>query len=164
MYASAKIQTIPTDRKGFKKGIILGVSSIAMMAIGIVMIKPILNSISDEPKLQMWVAGYRLISGGLVSGIIMIIANKKRNIIGALKNRKLWLPLLTSSVLATYLGIAMWVMGNAMTSASVASILNQTATIFIFIFARIFLGELLTKRRLISIFIAMIGAYLVFIG
>lgn len=164
LYASAKIQTIPTDRKRFKQGIILGVSSIAMMAIGIVMIKPILNSISHEPKLQMWVAGYRLISGVLVSGTIMFIANRKRKIIGVLKNRKLWMPLFTSSVLATYLGIAMWVMGMAMTTASAASILNQTATIFILIFARIFLGEPLTKRRLISIFIAMIGAYLVFIG
>ena len=33
-----------------------------------------------------------------------------------------------------------------------------------FIFAWIFLGEPLTKRRILSIIIAMIGAYLVFIG
>ena len=52
----------------------------------------------------------------------------------------------------------------SLTNASTASILNQTATIFILIFARIFLKEPLTKRRVLAILIAMAGAYLVFIG
>ena len=94
----------------------------------------------------------------------MLYANQKENILGALRDRTLWLPLMVSSVLATYLGIAMWVMGMAMTTASISSILNQTATIFIMIFAWVFLGEPLTKRRILSIIVAMFGAYFVFIG
>ena len=120
---------------------------------------------SDNIDLQLWIAGYRLVSGVLVSGSIMLIANRKQNILGALRdNRTLWLPLIVSSVLAAYLGIAMWVMGMSMTTVSISSILNQTATIFILIFAWIFLGEPLTKRRILSIAVAMCGAYLVFIG
>lgn len=164
LYASTKIQTIPVDRKRFKQGILYGIGSIAMMAFGIVMIKPILNTVSDNVGLQLWIAGYRLVSGVLVSGSIMLIANRKQNILGALRDRTLWLPLIVSSVLAAYLGIAMWVMGMSMTTASISSILNQTATIFILIFAWIFLGEPLTKRRILSIVVAMCGAYLVFIG
>ena len=164
LYTSTKIQNIPVNRKRFKQGVLYGVGSIAMMALGIVMIKPILNTVSNQPRLQMWIAGYRLISGVLVSGSIMLYANQKENILGALQDRTLWLPLMVSSVLATYLGIAMWVMGMSMTTASISSILNQTATIFILIFAWIFLGEPLTKRRILSIIVAMLGAYLVFIG
>ncbi len=164
LYASTKIQNIPVDRKRFKQGILYGIGSIAMMALGIVMIKPILNTVSDNVGLQLWIAGYRLVSGVLVSGSIMLIANRKQNILRALRDRTLWLPLIASSVLAAYLGIAMWVMGMSMTTASISSILNQTATIFILIFAWIFLGEPLTKRRILSIVVAMCGAYLVFIG
>ncbi len=164
LYASTKIQNIPVDRKRFKQGILYGIGSIAMMALGIVMIKPILNTVSDNVGLQLWIAGYRLVSGVLVSGSIMLIVNRKQNILRALRDRTLWLPLIVSSVLAAYLGIAMWVMGMSMTTASISSILNQTATIFILIFAWIFLGEPLTKRRILSIVVAMCGAYLVFIG
>ena len=164
LYASTKIQNIPVDRKRFKQGILYGIGSIAMMALGIVMIKPILNTVSDNVGLQLWIAGYRLVSGVLVSGSIMLIVNRKQNILRALRDRILWLPLIVSSVLASYLGIAMWVMGMSMTTASISSILNQTATIFILIFAWIFLGEPLTKRRILSIAVAMCGAYLVFIG
>jgi len=164
LYASTKIQNIPVDRKRFKQGVFYGIGSIAMMAFGIVMIKPILNTVSDNMGLQLWIAGYRLVSGVLVSGSIMLYANRKQNIIGVLRDKTLWLPLIVSSVLAAYLGIAMWVMGMSMTTASISSILNQTATIFILIFAWMFLGEPLTKRRILSIVVAMCGAYLVFIG
>ena len=164
LYTSIKIQNIPVNRKRFKQGVLYGVGSIAMMALGIVMIKPILNTVSNQPRLQMWIAGYRLISGVLVSGSIMLYANQKENILGVLRDRTLWLPLIVSSVLATYLGIGMWVMGMSMTTVSISGILNQTATIFIMIFAWIFLGEPLTKRRILSIIVAMFGAYLVFIG
>ncbi|MBC8311550.1 MAG: DMT family transporter [Candidatus Marinimicrobia bacterium] len=164
LYASTKIQNIPVDRKRFKQGIAYAIGSIAMMALGIVMIKPILNTVSDNMGLQLWIAGYRLVSGVLVSGSIMLFVNRKENIIGALRDKTLWLPLIVSSVLAAYLGIAMWVMGMSMTTASISSILNQTATIFIMIFAWIFLNEPLTKRRILSIVVAMFGAYLVFIG
>jgi drug/metabolite transporter (DMT)-like permease len=164
LYTAIKIQNIPVNRKRFKQGVLYGVGSIAMMALGIVMIKPILNTVSNQPRLQMWIAGYRLISGVLVSGSIMLYANQKENILGVLRDRTLWLPLIVSSVLATYLGIGMWVMGMSMTTVSISGILNQTATIFIMIFAWIFLGEPLTKRRILSIIVAMFGAYLVFIG
>ena len=164
LYASTKIQNIPVDRKRFRQGIAYAIGSIGMMALGIVMIKPILNTVSNNLGLQLWIAGYRLVSGVLVSGSIMIFVNQKYNILGAVRDRSLWLPLIVSSVLATYLGIAMWVMGMSMTTTSISSILNQTATIFIMIFAWIFLGEPLTKRRITSILVAMAGAYLVFIG
>ena len=52
----------------------------------------------------------------------------------------------------------------SLTKASTASILNQMATIFILIFARFFLNEPITKRRVVAILIAMEGVCLVIIG
>ena len=65
---------------------------------------------------------------------------------------------------STYLGLSSWIIGMSLTKASTASIFNQTASIFILIFARIFLNEPFTKRRMFAIVIAMVGTYLVFIG
>ena len=53
LYASTKIQNIPVNRKIFKQGILYAVGSIAMMALEIVMIKPILNTVSSKPQLQI---------------------------------------------------------------------------------------------------------------
>ena len=90
--------------------------------------------------------------------------NNKYNLLNAFKDRKIWPPLIGGSVFATYLGISFWIIGMSLTSVSTASILNQTATIFILIFARLFLKEPLTERRVIAIIIAMMGAFLVIIG
>ena len=56
---------------------------------------------------------------------------KKKEIILQLSNKKIWPIILLGSFLGTYVGFAMWVIGMAKTSTSIASILNQTSTIFI---------------------------------
>ena len=164
IFASLKLQNIPTTRKRLEYGIILCILAIAMMAFGIVLVKPVLSKFQgDIPKL-MWIAGFRLVPGSIVPLIIFLLLNKKQKLLKPLKDRKIWFPLIGGSVFATYLGIFFWIIGMSLTTASTASILNQTATIFILIFARIFLKEPLTKRRVLAILIAVAGAYLVFIG
>ena len=63
-----------------------------------------------------------------------------------------------------YLEILSWIIRMSLTKASTASLLNQTTTIFILIFARLFLDGPIKKRKVFAILIAMAGAYLVFIG
>ena len=69
--------------------------------------------------------------------------------------------LISGSFFATYLGISFWIIGMANTKTSIAAILNQTASFFILILARIFLGEYITKRKAISIIVASFGAILI---
>jgi drug/metabolite transporter (DMT)-like permease len=57
--------------------------------------------------------------------------------------------------------MATWVGGMKYTQASIASALNQTSTIFIFIFAGIILKEPLNLKRTIAIAMAFIGMLLV---
>jgi drug/metabolite transporter (DMT)-like permease len=164
IFASLKLQNIQITRKRLKYGILLGIFAISMMAFGIVLVKPVLTKFQGDVSKLLWIAGFRLVPGSLVPLIIFLFLNNKYNLLKAFKDRKIWFPLIGGSVFATYLGISFWIIGMSLTNASTASILNQTATIFILIFARIFLKEPLTQRRVIAILIAMAGAYLVFIG
>ena len=164
IYASLKLQNIPVSRKRLEYGIILGVIAIAMMAFGIVLIKPVLDKFQGDLNKLLWIAGFRLVPGSLIPLFIFLIINQKQNLTKAFWDRSVWVPLIGGSILATYLGISCWILGMSLIQASNASILNQTATIFILIFARIFLKEPLTKRRITAISFALLGVYLVFIG
>ncbi|MFQ6610209.1 MAG: EamA family transporter [Fidelibacterota bacterium] len=57
-----------------------------------------------------------------------------------------------------------WLIGMTYTSASIASILNQTATIFILLFGWLFLKEPISWRRIFAVLLAMAGVYLVIVG
>ena len=164
IFASMKLKNIPTTRKRLKYGILLGILAIAMMAFGIVLVKPVLNKFQGNVLILIWIAGFRLIPGSLVPLICFLFLNKKHKFLSSFKEKKIWWPLISGSISATYLGIFFWIIGMSLTKASTASILNQTATIFILIFARLILKEQLTKWKVLAIIIAMVGAYLVFIG
>jgi drug/metabolite transporter (DMT)-like permease len=57
--------------------------------------------------------------------------------------------------------MVIWIAGIKHTQASIASALNQTSTIFIFIFAGLILKEPITVRRAFGIILAFTGAFLV---
>jgi len=164
LFASAKLQHIPVDRSRLKYGIMLSIFAICMMAFSIVLIKPVLNKFQGDVGKQLWFVGFRMIPGFIIPLIIFTIKNRSKELISPFMDKNIWPSLLIAAFFSTYLGISFWVIGMSLTKASTASILNQTATIFILIFARFFLKEPLTKRRVFAILIAMMGAYLVFIG
>jgi drug/metabolite transporter (DMT)-like permease len=57
-----------------------------------------------------------------------------------------------------------WLTGVAYTEASVASTINQTSTIFIVLFAALFLDERLTPARIIGTVLGFAGALVVTFG
>ena len=108
--------------------------------------------------------GFRLIPGFIIPLLIFIYKSRSIDLISPFKDKIILPYLLIAAFFSTYLGMSSWIIGMSLTKASTAGILNQTATIFILIFARVFLNEPITKRRVFAILIAMAGAYLVFIG
>ena len=164
LFASFRLKNLPTSRRRFLYGIVLGVSAMAMMAIGIVMVKPILNKVADNLGQQIWIAGFRLLPGAVVSLAIFAVVQRRRDLLAPFREPKIWPALLTASVLGTYIALIMWLSGMALTKVSIAGILNQTSTIFIFLFAGFFLKEPITGRRIVSLILATAGVYLVFIG
>tara|TARA_Y100001933_G_C19001003_1_gene564660 strand:- start:2468 stop:3367 length:900 start_codon:yes stop_codon:yes gene_type:complete len=146
------------------KGLIIGILAYSLMALGIIMVKPILNRFSNSIEMQLWIIIFRLIPGTLLSYITMNFMMKKKEIILQLSNKKIWPIILLGSFLGTYVGFAMWVIGMAKTSASIASILNQTSTIFIAFFGWLILKETFSRKMMICFFISIIGAFIIIIA
>ncbi len=164
LFASLKIQHISVSRKQFEYGVLLGAISMTMMAFGIVLIKPILNRIADAPSLQLWVGGFRMISGVVVSGGIFLLYSRKRDLISPFKSKKTCGILLIGSVFGAYLAMAMWIFGMTLTKSSIAGILNQTSIIFMVLFGWWILKEPITKRRSVAFLMSLFGILLVFLG
>jgi drug/metabolite transporter (DMT)-like permease len=63
-----------------------------------------------------------------------------------------------------YVALVFWLAGMKFTQASTASALNQTSSVFVFIFAAFILKEPINMRRTIGIVLAVSGASLVMFG
>jgi len=164
LIATYKVRKIPVASHEYRKGVVLAILAVGLMALGVVIMKPVLNKVYDDAALQLWIAGFRLVPGVLISGLIFLYFNRQSDLTAPFKDKSLWPLLLGSSFMGSFIALTMWVGGMAMTKASVASVLNQTSTIWIFIFAWLFLKEPITPRRFFSLASAVLGVYLVFIG
>lgn len=143
-------------RRDIVIGTLVGLSGIALMAVGIVMIKGILN---QAPVL--WATWVRLLAG--VAGLLPVLAWRRRRaeVAAALRPGPHYRFALPASLFGTYLAMIAWVAGMKFIEVSRASLLNQLSTVFIFALAIIFLKEPVTWRRLLAIGLAVPGAILV---
>ncbi|MDI6699028.1 MAG: DMT family transporter [Candidatus Saccharicenans sp.] len=144
----------PLTRKNLFLGIILGVTAMAFVAVGIVIIKPVLK---DVPV--VWATGVRLI-GGTLPLVLFPFFPARRDDFRPLMKLSTWKILAPASFLGTYLSLMFWIGGMKYTFASVASALNQLNTIFIFILATVFLKEKATTWRILAVALAFVGAFL----
>jgi drug/metabolite transporter (DMT)-like permease len=149
----------PINRRDLIWGVSLGVIAMASMAVGIVMIKPLL----DRSPL-LWSTQIRLFGGAAILGPLILIHPARRKIMSSIADRASWKYTVPGSFLGAYISMVLWLAGFKYTQASTASALNQTSNIFVFIFAAIFLRETITAIRTIGIIIGVAGAFLVTFG
>ncbi len=159
LIATSRSNQKQVSRRDLVLGVTLGVLAIAGMAIGIVMIKPLLNT---SPLL--WVTEIRLIGGVAMLGLILLFHPQRRPILGTLTVSTGWKYTLSGSFVGAYLAMVLWLAGMKFTQVSIAGVLNQMSNIFIFIFAAIFLGEPLNPRRTVGIVLGVCGSLLVTFG
>jgi drug/metabolite transporter (DMT)-like permease len=140
-------------------GIGWGVLAQISMAVGVVMIKPLL----DEAPL-LWAVQIRLI-GGVAALLLFLWVNPARGrILSTLLVRGSRSYTVSSSAIGGYLAMVIWLGGMKLTKASIASALNQTNTVFVLIFASLILRERITPGRVVAIFLAAAGALMVTFG
>ncbi|MGB7055223.1 MAG: DMT family transporter [bacterium] len=137
-------------------GVTYGIIASAAMAVGVVLMKPLLDT---HPVI--WVAEIRLIGGMSVLALVLLFHPRRERIVHSLLKTHNWPCTISGSFLGAYLAMIIWIAGIKYTQASVASALNQTSTIFIFIFAGLILKEPMTLRRIAGIVLAFTGAFLV---
>jgi len=140
-------------------GIFWGILAMGTMAVGIVMIKPLL----DRSPL-LWLTEVRIMGGGIILALVLLFHPRRRKIASPHLTSRGWIYLISSSFLGGYLAMILWLAGMKFTMASIAAALNQTSNIFIFIFAAIFLKEPITLRRTVGIILGVAGAFMVTFG
>ncbi len=148
--------TAQISRRNATMGLIFGTLAMATMAVGIVMIKPLLNK---SPIL--WVTEIRLAAGIAVLLLILLLHPRRRKIIASIGAVRQWGYTLSGSFVGAYLAMMMWIAGMKFTQASIAAALNQSSNIFIFILAAWFLKEPIDRQRVIGIVLAVAGSLLV---
>ena len=146
-------------RRNLWLGVLYGALSMAIMAVGIIMVKPLL-----ERSPIVWVSEWRLMGGVLVLAVVLIFHPQRRVILHSATISRGWGYMFSGSFLGAYLALILWLGGMKYAHASVAAALNQTSNIFIFILAAVFLRERITRRRAVGILLAVAGVYLVTFG
>ena len=140
-------------------GIVWGVVAMALMAVGIIMVKRLL-----ERSPVLWVTGIRLAGGTAVGLATLPFFRKRREIVASLVRSADWRYVLPGSFVGTYLAMVLWLGGMKYALASTSSALNQTSNIFVFIMAVLFLKEEITVSRVAGIVIAVGGVFMVTFG
>lgn len=124
------------------RGLWMGIVAVVLNAVGIVLIKPALE---QAPFFQ--VALLRLVAALLVLLALWPVLKRAMGVWPGWRGVP-WRVLLPGALLGQYVAMLFWLAGYKHAEASVAAILNETASIFILIFAALFLREPLTARRL----------------
>lgn len=144
-------------RRDILVGSIIGVTGMFTMVVGIIIIKNVLN---NAPLI--WASGVRLLFGtlGLIP-IIFLNSIRRKRFISNLNQAETWKIAVPAAISGSFLAMICWVGGLKYTHVSIAGMLNQLSTIFIFILAVLFLKERISWKRLLAIILAFMGAVLV---
>jgi drug/metabolite transporter (DMT)-like permease len=137
-------------------GIGLATLSVAMMAIGVTLAKPVL----DRSPL-LWSTTVRLLGGVAALMILAVVSPRRRYLWSTLRPSRSWKVTIPAAVLGAYLAMIVWIAGMKYTQASTASILNQTSTVFVLPLAAVLLHEPITLRKSAAVAMALGGVLLV---
>jgi drug/metabolite transporter (DMT)-like permease len=135
-----------------RRGAAFGVMAVFLMASAIVMVKRVL-----EGQPLLWIVLLRLIGG--VAGMLVLFAWRRERLPFG-RNRAIplrWPLLVLAAFLGQYVSMVLWMAGYKYTEASVAAVLNETASVFIVLLAALFLREGLDARRIAGVTCTLSG-------
>jgi drug/metabolite transporter (DMT)-like permease len=131
------------------KPIIIGITSVCLMAVSIILIKRVLES---EPLLT--VTGVRMIGALAFMTLWLLISAPAQLRPGP---DLPWARVAIAAFFGQYIAMLLWLAGYKYTSASVAATLNETASVFIVLLAWIVLKERPLKRSLAGMVMTLSG-------
>lgn len=145
-----------TSPRELSIGILYGIAAMATLALGIVIAKPVL-----EHHSVLWASAVRQISSFIAMTPIALALKDRRKIWSVFVPRADWRFTLPGTIFGSVFALLFWLAGMKYIEAGSAAILNQTSTIFVLIFASVFLGEAFTLRRWVAATLAFGGIALV---
>jgi len=143
-------------RRQIALGVMWGVLAMATVAFGIVIAKPVLVRSS-----VLWATAMRQLGSLAVLLPAAIALPRYRKSFAVFRPSASWKHTLPATLLGSYFALMAWITGMKYTLTGVASILNQTSTVFILIFAALILKEPFTRRKLAAVTLAIAGIVVV---
>jgi len=141
--------------ENLRRGVLYGAAAVFLMAVGVVMVKRIL-----ETQSFLWVVELRILGGVAGMLLIMVLRQRTRRVLAELRRPHGWGQIVLASVLGAYVSLMLWLAGYKYAPASVASVLNETASIFIVLLAWLMLREPLNRRRISGVITTFSGVVL----
>ena len=142
--------------RALRLGVAYGAGAVLMMAIGIVMVKPVL-----EGEHFFWVVALRLAAGCLAMMLLVTVAGRWAVVMNRYREPQPWPTVVFASLLGSYVSMILWLAGYRLTDASIASVLNETAAAFIVLFAWLILKEPLNLRRIGGVVLTFVGVWVI---
>ena len=136
---------------GQTKGMLLGAASIAVMAVAIVIVKRVL-----EESPLFWITLIRMSAALVVLGAVLAWRGELRSVVTGMSMLP-WRLLLPAAFVGQYLSTLMWLGGYKFAPASVAAVLNESASAFIVLLAWLWLKEPVSRRAITGIALTLTG-------
>ena len=142
----------------YLEGVPMAALSVLLMAIGVVIAKPLLERYDF-----LWIVTLRIVGGAV--GLVLFMA--QRGTLGqvwdAFRGVRHWPAVIAGSVMGTYISMILWLAGYKYTQASIAAVLNEMAAVFMLALAAVFLHDRLKPLQLVGSAVALAGVVLVVI-
>ncbi len=141
------------------KGALMAAVSVFLTAAGVVAMKPILANDGF-----FWIVALRMCAG--VAGMLLYLAIRGKLAVtynSLFKQSHKWGSIILASCFGSYFAMLFWLAGFKYADASIASVLNETASIFIVLMAAVFLREPISLRKLLGVGLTFSGV-VVFLG
>ena len=159
LVAALKLKEKERSARDLLFGFLYGALAMTVMGLSVTIMKPVLDRSSS-----LWVTELRLISGTIFLIIMLLLNRDRRELFVSLTKRSNFKYAFPATILGSFFALILWVSAFKMTSINSAAILNQTNTIFIVLFATLFLKEKFTIRRLLATILGMGGSVVVLLG
>jgi len=147
-----RVHRSEVDADKLKKGALYGVGAMFMMAVGIVMVKEVL-----ETRPFLWTVELRMVGGIAGMLVVMMFGGRWQRAKQSFSEPQPWGTVIGASFLAAYVALIFWLAGYKLIDASVASALNETNGAFIVLLAWLMLGEKMSRRKLAGVSLTLAG-------
>jgi drug/metabolite transporter (DMT)-like permease len=148
---------LPTRR--VVSGIFFGAAAMAIMAVSIVLMQPVLSRVS-----VFWVTELRMLAALAVLLVMFAWQKDRRLLLAPLWQKGSRHYAFWGALLGNLLSMTLWVGAFKFTAVNSAAVLNQTNTVFVVVLASVFLKEAFSRRRLLATILAVAGSLLVLLG
>ncbi|MEE4293038.1 MAG: DMT family transporter [Xanthomonadales bacterium] len=147
------------DIRDLRKGMVFGVAAVFFMAVGVVMVKPILETHSF-----VWTVQLRMSAG--MAGMLIFLAfrGRYRRAFESFRRPLPWGQLTVASFLGSYLSMMMWLYSYKLIPASVSSVLNQSTNAWMVLLAWLVLREYIGMRKIYGLILTTGGVLMMLLA